>query len=627
LTVSRRTAYFVSLLTALTILASPRIAAAGVQPWIEIRSPHFRVLTNGSVDEGGRVALDFEKLRYVFATQFPHYRLESGAPLLIFAPRDLASAEIVAPALASAKDANQMAGFFTHGWEKQYALIRLDTMNTMGEAPVFHEYTHSILHMNVHWLPTWLDEGIAEYYAYTRFEGDQILLGVSTARYPIISTGRPIPIETLLDVDESSPYYHDPDKVQMFYGESWALVHFLTLTKGMGRGEKINEFFRLLQSGADQKTAFVQVFGDFAKMNRALDNYMRGQFIYGVIPAPSDINRGTFTIRTLSVAETEAELAGFQLWRHEGATAGPLVAEALRDDPKLGFAHEEAGFLFFQDGRTGDAVTEFSKAYALDPGLYLSLFAKTMLSPIAKSDAADDEKAFRAAVAAVLQLNPQFAPAYVQLARLDVKEGDLNEALQFSQKAEALEPWRAEYRLETGQILLRMGRGPEAAAIARYVAQRWSSTDHNEAVELWNQVPADQRPAGDALLDAQPKDSQKVTGFIESENCRAQTQGVDFFLDHGGQRLTFHLKPGFEGGFSDTLWYGEDHFSFCHNLEGLRAVVYYLPPSDATYTGDAAEIDIRNDLPTPTPPRGTSPAPAPASTPVAAPSATPAPDH
>jgi hypothetical protein len=43
--------------------------------------------------------------------------------------------------------------------------------------------------------------------------------------------------------------------------------------------------------------------------------------------------------------------------------------------------------------------------------------------------------------------------------------------------------------------------------------------------------------------------------------------------------------------------------------------VYYLPPSDASYTGDAAEIDIRNDLP------------APASTPTPTPATTPPPGH
>ncbi len=35
---------------------------------------------------------------------------------------------------------------------------------------VYHEYTHTILHLNSHWLPTWLDEGMAEFYSYTRFE-------------------------------------------------------------------------------------------------------------------------------------------------------------------------------------------------------------------------------------------------------------------------------------------------------------------------------------------------------------------------------------------------------------------------------------------------------------------------
>jgi len=52
-------------------------------------------------------------------------------------------------------------------------------------------------------------------------------------------------------------------------------------------------------------------------------------------------------------------------------------------------------------------------------------------------------------------------------------------------------------------------------------------------------------------------------------------------------------------GFSDTLWYGRDHFSRCHHLEGLRAVVHYRPASDATYAGDIAEVEIRDDLPPP----------------------------
>jgi hypothetical protein len=52
-------------------------------------------------------------------------------------------------------------------------------------------------------------------------------------------------------------------------------------------------------------------------------------------------------------------------------------------------------------------------------------------------------------------------------------------------------------------------------------------------------------------------------------------------------------------GFSDSLWYGEDHFSVCHHLEGLRTIVYYRAGANATYAGDIAEIEIRDDLPAP----------------------------
>lgn len=59
--------------------------------WTEVRSPHFRVLTDGTAGDGRRVANEFEQIREVFASEFPNLRLETGSPLLIFAPRDEAS--------------------------------------------------------------------------------------------------------------------------------------------------------------------------------------------------------------------------------------------------------------------------------------------------------------------------------------------------------------------------------------------------------------------------------------------------------------------------------------------------------------------------------------------------------
>src|ERR1700693_1815714 len=58
---------------------------AGDKPFTEVRSPNFRVLTNGNEHDARRIALEFEQMRAVFAIEFPKMRLSTGAPLLIFA--------------------------------------------------------------------------------------------------------------------------------------------------------------------------------------------------------------------------------------------------------------------------------------------------------------------------------------------------------------------------------------------------------------------------------------------------------------------------------------------------------------------------------------------------------------
>lgn len=58
-------------------------AGVAEKPWLEVRSPHFRVLTDASAGDARRVAHEFEQMRAVFAGLFPDFRLESGAPLVL----------------------------------------------------------------------------------------------------------------------------------------------------------------------------------------------------------------------------------------------------------------------------------------------------------------------------------------------------------------------------------------------------------------------------------------------------------------------------------------------------------------------------------------------------------------
>jgi len=594
----RRMNFRFGLLLLVLSLLSGATVSAHEKPWTEVRSPHFRVLTNAGPTEARDVAHEFEQLRYVFARTFQGARLEAGAPLLVFAVRDEETAKALEPHLW--RTGSNRAGEFHHGWQKQYAIVRLDSWGGDGaKEVVYHEYTHAVLHMNAHWLPLWLDEGTAEFYAYTRFEGHRIYIGAPTERYRTLRGKTPLPVETLINLKPNSPYYLDGDKNQLFYAESWALVHLLTYGHGMENGKQLGRFFELLQQGTEQTKAFQQVFGDYKGVDKLLSAYMQQPtFTTTMFKDAAEIDEKNATMRILSVAETEAELGGYHLWTHDLAGARPLIEQALEDDPKLGLAHENMGFIDFADGKDAEAANEFSRACELDSSLYLSLFYGAMLSPLPTSTRASDLNTFGQTVGKVLQLNPQFAPGYVQLARLAARENDLTSALLVARKAEELEPSLAGYHLLTGQILLRMGTTADAAAHAKFVADRWIGPDHDEAVELWNKVPPDRRPGGDSLAETAPADVQTVEGTVKSVTCGDPGQW-SFVLGRGNDTLTFRRKGGFISGFSDLIWYGGDFFTLCHHLEGMRAVVRYHAPSDPSYAGDVAEIGIRDDLPAP----------------------------
>jgi len=611
---------FKSILLSLFIFLAALSSAASEKEWAEVRSPHFRVITDGSESAARRVAREFELIRFAMSSVYPKLRLDSGAPLLVMCPRDESSLKTLAPQFWKGKGFKP-AGFFHHGWDKEYAMVRLDEIRPESYEVVYHEYVHSVMRLNIRWLPVWLDEGLADFHANTRFEKNRIYVGAPSGRMRIFGTRPLIPLEVLLTVTPSSPYYHDEDKATLFYAESWLLTHYLFFGPGMESGKKLLRFISLLDEN-DQKKAFEQVFGDPQKVQKDLETYGRTfTMAGGYLNTPATTEEKEFASRRMSAAETEAELGSYHLWARQLDLARPLIEQALKDDPNVGLAHEDMAFLNFAEGKDEAAVAEFSKAITLNPKLYLSLFSRIMMSPITRSDAPADQAELEKALQKVLEQDPDFAPALVQLARLYVRQGNLEKAYAAARKAEGLEPTRAGYHLLSGRILQLRGRGAEAAGFARFVASRWQGPDHDEALELWNSVPATQRPktdtpevltsapmqhpANDPLLPSVVAGTNVVEGVVKSVVCgRAaeaenEAQKYTVVIEQDGRELTFQPKGGFGFGYSDTLWWGRDHFSSCMHLAGIRAVVHYRPASDPKLAGELARLDLRDDLPQP----------------------------
>lgn len=570
------------------------------RPWREIRSPHFRVMTNGGEGAGRHVAREFEQMRAVFASEFPGYRLDSAAPLLVLAPQDEATTKRLVPEFWR-HSGPKPAGVYFHAWEQPYAMVRLDAVGsdkiTRDEfAVVYHEYVHSLLHLNLHWLPTWLDEGLAQFYAYTRFEGNHTYIGAPPKdKYAlaVLQYRTTIPLPKFLD--QRGSFSRSNEDTQLFYEQSWALTHFLTMRPGMDGGARLRKFFTATQQGVEQKKAFQDTFGDFDHVQKDFDNYVHlFAFNAGVIPNPPKLDDKDLLARSMTIAETEAELSSFYAATHQWKLARESTEAALKNDPQVALAHQMMGFVWLQEGNDKEAVNEFAHAVELDKTMYRAQFARTMLSPLPHSTSPDDQLVYHAELLKTLDVNPEFAPAYVELAKLYAAQGDPKKALALALKAEKLEPWRAGYHILTGQILLRLDRAADAATYAAYVADRWPSPDHDEAMELWNLVPVGHRPTQAPKEIALEHDVSSTAGIVKSVSCSRLITTLT--LDQGGKPLTFHIQNA-SGGFSDTLWFGEDHYTPCYHTTGLRAVVQYKPGADNSYTGDAVSFGFRDDLP------------------------------
>jgi hypothetical protein len=557
------------------------------------------------VQDGRKVAKEFEQMRSVFALRFNHPVLDTGAPLLIVAVRE-PGLHALAPVLWKQRD--RVAGEYFKGWERQYALVRLDTFGDLNQAVVFHEYTHSILHANLHWLPTWLDEGMAEFYAYTRFEGERIYIGAPSVRFRNLQNETFIPTSEMLTAN-SETFAKDERQEDLFYGEAWAMVHYMTFAQGMGNGAQLGKFIALLEDGTPQLQAFQQIFGDPKEFEKNLSIYCsKFALKAGVLPPVQGLDEKSFQAKVLTAAETNYELGSFDIGAHDPAEGKKRLQAAETADPAMAGPHEELGFLAWREGQDQQARAEWQKAVAADPSSYRSSFALLMSGLPLKSQSPQQLEQTRLALEAIKQQAPKFAPVLVELALIEWRQGQLNPAYQSSLTAEKLEPWRAEYHLLTANILLQGNQPAVAATYARMVASRWPGSDHDEAVDLWNRLPANVRGDAPPLTLSLPADATVVRGTIVSTSC--DKSGLSVVLQPlapNASAVKLVATGPFESGFADTLWVGEDHYTPCFHLAGLPAVVAYKTIGDGT--NKLQVLEIRDDLPISDPPESATKTP------------------
>jgi hypothetical protein len=209
------------------LLLSLALPALGSEPeWVEIRSPHFSVVTDAGEKRGRDAALHFEQMRAIFGTIMVKAKVTMPAPLQIVAFRNTKEMRQFAP-LYKGKP-TQVSGLFEGNSDRSFILLDMSV-----EEPwrvVFHEYAHQLLNGNTSLsVQPWFDEGFAEYFSTIQVNGKEADVGLpSEDNYEILQQAGLVKVADLFRVQhDSSTYNESGDHRSVFYAESWLVVHYI----------------------------------------------------------------------------------------------------------------------------------------------------------------------------------------------------------------------------------------------------------------------------------------------------------------------------------------------------------------------------------------------------------------
>jgi tetratricopeptide (TPR) repeat protein len=460
-------------LTFAILLACSTFAVAEKQEsWLEVRSPHFVVVTNANEKNGRRIADQFERMRSVFHVAFPKLQIDPNAPIVVLAIKDDKDFRALEPEAYLAKGSLKLGGLFLRAPEKNYVLMRVGAEGEHPYSVIYHEYTH-LLTSNADWMPLWMNEGLAEFYQNTDILDKYVALGqTSSENIMWLRQNRLLPLPTLFAVDHNSPYYHEENKGSIFYAQSWALMHYLQVNDFQNKTQRIAAYGTLLAQNVDPVTAASRAFGDLGKLQKDLENYISfGNYSYFKMPASTEVDDSAFKVQPLPPPQADAVRADFLAYNQRFSDSQTLLDHVLQADPNNTLAHETEGFLAFREGHLGDAKKWYKQAVQLDSQSYLANYYYAVMA-MSDSGAGTEDDAIESSLRAAIKLNPSFGPAFDRLAVfLGMRHKNLDEARMMALNAVSLEPSNVFYRVNVANVYMEMQKGKNAVAVLHAAAK------------------------------------------------------------------------------------------------------------------------------------------------------------
>ena len=430
------------------------------KPWIEVRTTHFSVVSDVGEKRASEIARRCEQLRAAFSILMNRATTNDPAPLLIFA----VNGEKEVAELAGEKIRNSThAGLFVSRADKNFVLI--DASDDPWAA-TFHEYAHELLTANTSSkVQTWFDEGFAEYFSTFDVSGQRAELGrVPMGELQFLrSYGKLMRLADLVGVDRNSEIYNrNGPSQEMFYGESWLLVHYLFDHQLIDRAEP---FFNLMATGTPLDDAVRKAFATSTlKLEDELLSYAKGErFLFFSMPLTHDRFRESVDVEPLTevmVAALKAEVRWHAKTVHSARETAEYTAEfksLLAREPNNSVVLRGLGLSLLELKDYEASFSYLRQAVESDPKDAQNHHSLSLLlRAIEESGSASAVRGYssRSEAEACVQVDPSFADAYRLIAFSLESEGEFEKAESMMRKAVSLSPRSEGYELNLADIEL-----------------------------------------------------------------------------------------------------------------------------------------------------------------------------
>src|SRR5688572_3838219 len=163
----KRSAVFLAIILCFLTFVPAQTSVWAKDKWVSVRSKNFFLIGNASEKEIREVGTRLEQFREVFSRLFTKANFSSPVPTTVVVFKSDKS-------YAPFKSNPNTAGYFQPGQDVNYITL---TTEVRGEQDpftvIFHEYTHLLVNNNSANVPTWFNEGLAEYYSTVKVTDDQ----------------------------------------------------------------------------------------------------------------------------------------------------------------------------------------------------------------------------------------------------------------------------------------------------------------------------------------------------------------------------------------------------------------------------------------------------------------------